>query len=268
MKKLLLISLLFINVPFIFCQENIYGIISFKQVYNFNNEKDQKHFILYFNNYKSAYIEQKDSTINNDFELTKESDEELNISIKISYNDNNNTAYSIFTNLLNKKLEILSSIYEKGEYNPVIVDDKAARCTWRIRNEFKKVGRFDCQKAVTTFRGRTYTVWFTHEIPIGIGPWKLNGLPGAILEAFDKTGEIYFIAELIEIPYVGELEVMPEINSGNIDRISLREFIERENKLEDEAITMIMSKLPRGSDFQVDNVTRRDIELKYEFENK
>ena len=37
---------------------------------------------------------------------------------------------------------------------------------------------FDCQKAECDFRGRRWEAWFTTEIPVGEGPWKLRGLPG------------------------------------------------------------------------------------------
>jgi GLPGLI family protein len=31
------------------------------------------------------------------------------------------------------------------------------------------------------FRDRVHTVWFTNEIPVSFGPWKLNGLPCIII---------------------------------------------------------------------------------------
>ncbi|NCC10453.1 MAG: GLPGLI family protein [Bacteroidia bacterium] len=54
-----------------------------------------------------------------------------------------------------------------------------------------------CQKAITSFRGRTWTAWFTPEIPISDGPWKLYGLPGLILQATDDKG--YFNFKCIQI---------------------------------------------------------------------
>lgn len=41
----------------------------------------------------------------------------------------------------------------------------------------------ECKKATTNFRGRYWEAWYTEEIPISQGPWKLCGLPGMILKA-------------------------------------------------------------------------------------
>ncbi len=52
---------------------------------------------------------------------------------------------------------------------------------------------FACQ-----LKGRTWTAWFTAEIPISEGPWKLCGLPGLILKAEDSEGHYSFTATGVE----------------------------------------------------------------------
>ena len=47
---------------------------------------------------------------------------------------------------------------------------------------------YTCQKATADFRGRRWTAWFTMDIPVGDGPWKLCGLPGLILKASEEDG--------------------------------------------------------------------------------
>lgn len=54
---------------------------------------------------------------------------------------------------------------------------------WDLLEGDSVVAEYTCNKARTTFRGRTWTVWYTPDITISEGPWKLCGLPGLILKA-------------------------------------------------------------------------------------
>ena len=51
---------------------------------------------------------------------------------------------------------------------------------------------YRCQPATTTFRGKTWRVWYAPDIPISDGPLKLYGLPGLILKAEDTEHEFAF----------------------------------------------------------------------------
>lgn len=74
-----------------------------------------------------------------------------------------------------------------------IYEDNVLSPKWEIKNENKTILGYKCQKAETNYRGRNWIVWFTPEIPISDGPWKLYGLPGLILQAEDKKDEFNFI---------------------------------------------------------------------------
>ena len=79
---------------------------------------------------------------------------------------------------------------------------------WEISDESKEIMGYQCFKATTDYRGRRWTAWFTPEIPIQDGPWKLCGLPGLILEAKDNHSEYHFIANGLKqngVPDVGFL---------------------------------------------------------------
>lgn len=51
---------------------------------------------------------------------------------------------------------------------------------------------YPCQKAVCNYHGRTWTAWYAPDIPLQDGPWKLCGLPGLIMRAYDDKGEFIF----------------------------------------------------------------------------
>ena len=57
---------------------------------------------------------------------------------------------------------------------------------------------YTCQQAMADFRGRRWTAWFAMDIPVSDGPWKLDGLPGLILEAYDEGQQHVFTAVGLE----------------------------------------------------------------------
>lgn len=70
------------------------------------------------------------------------------------------------------------------------IAETAPKQEWTIyEDSTKNVLGFNCHMAKTHFRGRDWTVWFSEDIPMLLGPWKLGGLPGLILEV-QNTGFI------------------------------------------------------------------------------
>ena len=63
---------------------------------------------------------------------------------------------------------------------------------WEISDEKMEILGYTCQKAVADYYGRKWIAWFTTEIPIQAGPWKLHGLPGLILQAADEEKDYSF----------------------------------------------------------------------------
>lgn len=78
---------------------------------------------------------------------------------------------------------------------------------WEILEGDSVVCGYNCQKAQTAFRGRTWVVWFSADLPYSDGPWKLCGLPGLILKAYDTKGCFCFNAIEIKNGNSREIEV-------------------------------------------------------------
>lgn len=70
--------------------------------------------------------------------------------------------------------------------------DEVCPQSWNLNEDTMAILGYVCQKAETTFRGRQYIAWFTPEIPIQDGPWKLYGLPGLILKVEVDNGVFAF----------------------------------------------------------------------------
>ena len=70
--------------------------------------------------------------------------------------------------------------------------------TWTMGDSTREVLGYTCQQATADFRGRRWTAWFATDIPVSDGPWKLGGLPGLILEAYDDGKQHVFTAVGLE----------------------------------------------------------------------
>ena len=69
---------------------------------------------------------------------------------------------------------------------------------WTMGDSTREVLGYTCQQATADFRGRHWTAWFATDIPVSEGPWKLGGLPGLILEAYDEGQQHVFTAVGLE----------------------------------------------------------------------
>lgn len=67
-----------------------------------------------------------------------------------------------------------------------ITTEKTPYQDWTLSDEKKVIGQYECYLAECDFRGRHYFAWYTEEIPMPYGPWKLGGLPGLIVSAYDS----------------------------------------------------------------------------------
>lgn len=84
------------------------------------------------------------------------------------YIDMQNGDVTIYTSIMGERFKI--------QDNP--------KMEWRVvEDSVKTILGHECQMAETDFRGRHWKAWFAIDIPLTIGPWKFNGLPGLILQA-------------------------------------------------------------------------------------
>ncbi len=63
---------------------------------------------------------------------------------------------------------------------------------WELTDSVTTVLGYECLSARCKFHGREWTVFYTEDIPLMDGPWKLHGLPGLIMKASDENGHYTF----------------------------------------------------------------------------
>jgi len=83
-------------------------------------------------------------------------------------------------------------------FHSFLISEALPAIVWQIGSDTATFGGLHCQKATTHFKGRDYTAWFCPDLPLQLGPWKLNGLPGVIVEAYDVKNEVRFAFDGIE----------------------------------------------------------------------
>ena len=96
---------------------------------------------------------------------------------------------------------------------------------WTFGDGQKEVCGYPCQEAKTSYGGREWTVWFAPSIPSNVGPWKLGGLPGLIMEAQDAEGIHHFTATALRkaaCPIV-------RVQDAGRDKTQRDRFIQRKN---------------------------------------
>lgn len=69
---------------------------------------------------------------------------------------------------------------------------------WIFGDSTKQILGYTCKKAECDFRGRHWIAWYAMDIPIKEGPWKFNGLPGLILEAYDSKMDYHYTATTLD----------------------------------------------------------------------
>lgn len=102
--------------------------------------------------------------------------------------------YYVVKSLISNRLKH----YENVGLEKFIYEEQIAQWSWEIGDSAKTVLGYECLVATADYHGRKWTVWFTPEIPVKNGPWKLDGLPGLILEAEAEGGQYRFIATGIQ----------------------------------------------------------------------
>ncbi len=138
---------------------------------------------------------------------------------------------------------------------------------WELKQEFKEVSGLNCQKATGSFRGRNYIAWFTEDIPSNLGPWKLNGLPGLILEAADDQGIFSYRATKIKLDEDDAIIIdIPDTK----DAITLKEFVTKiVPEKREELNGKMQAKLDRSIIIESVTIDRSgDKELVYEWETE
>ncbi len=162
----------------------------------------------------------------------------------VTFNYGDEMGEVIFRNFNREK--IILRFPKSAALDQFTVQDTWIKIQWEIKNETRQIGKYICKKAIGNFRGRTYIAWFTEEIQLPYGPFKLHGLPGLILEAEDSEKMFSVIMKHIEYPTIQDFDV-----NEPVEKISktLKEYVYALDHIEDIFLQKLNSKAPKGVSF-------------------
>ena len=139
----------------------------------------------------------------------------------------------------NREEGVVSSVYNAFVENFITEQKTDEINNWEIVNETDTLFNYPCQKAMTDYAGRTYTAWFTMDIPINDGPWKFGGLPGLILKVADDENLFQYLAIGLE-QYGGNKEIVKD--NVKYEKSSLKNFNSYVSKEKNKFVVTFYSK--------------------------
>ena len=193
---------------------------------------------MVFNNSKSYYVTAKDSleskNMQREASVHKASESNPSTGAGVTSAAGNQV-------VVNLKLQTIFSRYVALGHDEIFyVSEPIPELNWTLIRATKKIGNFLCQKATTTFRGRKYTAWYTTKIAIPFGPWKLQGLPGLILEAYDLDKHIFWYFKNVEFPTINK-ENINDIRKSKFEKktifLTFEQFLNQCKKIQQEEIS-------------------------------
>jgi len=104
-----------------------------------------------------------------------------------------------------------------------IIEENFPSIEWHINTTSTIINNMECSEATTEFAGRKYKVWFTSEIPISFGLFRLHNLPGAIIKLEDTTNEV--VAVLNKIESIDNYKINDDFKQiKNINRVERNQY--------------------------------------------
>ncbi len=105
---------------------------------------------------------------------------------------------------------------------------------------------YNCSLATTYFKGRKWSAWYTEDIPLEDGPWKLGGLPGLILMAYDSGRQYLFECSGMQQP---KYYIPITYNGKDAEKVSQAELEKTLRRFYADPVAYMFSQIPNLTNF-------------------
>ena len=194
MKKIIILLLLLISTTAISANDSI--VFKVNYIYTFKNAKEHKsgtdEMVLEIGTQYAAFHSRWRVERSRIFQKYRHEPRDQQLA-RTADMPRSRTFYSFYTDYPEKG--ITSTTYQAFHFYEC--EEKIEPIDWKYLDGDIVILGHDCLKAEGMFRGHKWTVWFTPDVPMEYGPWKLRGMPGIILYAEHDSG--FFKYEAIEL---------------------------------------------------------------------
>jgi len=178
-KKYFLLFLLFITIVTHGQSHIIQYVLTYKPSQESNKKSSQLYFLDILNN-ESVF--RSENNRNSD---SLKSSTGYGLAKSTVFNEHLYIKKDLKDNLVYKFITMPLSM---DKFNVKIEDP----LSWKLTSETKTIENIKCQKAEVGYGGRYWIAWFSEEINIPDGPYIFKGLPGLIIQIYDKDESYMF----------------------------------------------------------------------------
>lgn len=145
-------------------------------------------------------------------------------------------------------------LFDKVGADDYQCEEKIETPDWQmVPDSTREVLGYQCQLATARFKGRQWSAWYTEDIPLDEGPWKLRGLPGLVLSAYDAQRQYIFEGAGLEQVSTDEQVTLIKQKREKISQKDLRKLRDRYDPmaaLAAKGIKIVSAQNTDGSDFK------------------
>jgi GLPGLI family protein len=150
-----------------------------------------------------------------------------------------------------------------------LVKDSTITFNWKLfAGDEKMISGYKCYKAGLTWRGRSYTAYYTPDIPLPFGPYKFKGLPGLILslETSSHNQLHQWRATVVKSPYIVKNDLALKASDLKGKRITMFDLIKLQDELIRKDIQVQRARLNQNTLLTKVVHERNSVEKIYEWE--
>ncbi|MGL4583278.1 MAG: GLPGLI family protein [Flavobacterium sp.] len=133
--------------------------------------------------------------------------------------------------------------------NMYSVEESSNEMKWTVVSEVEEYNGMKVQKATGELSGRTWTVWFTQDIPLIEGPYKFKNLPGFVVKAEDSTGDYKF--ELLKSEKVKTSYWLPKFYT-NATKVNKQQWNKIRSSMENKNLIQMLEE--RGTKIDINSI--------------